>query len=620
MKKKKVLFATLPLLAIILAVPLFRTPMLHWALAKTEHKLQDRTGIQISFYDPAWKSWNRVGFSRIEMEKPDGSLLFVAEFPEISLTTSSLLGGDPHLTSLSWEGASLALAISLDEGDSGSSAIEPMKILRKIEPAVTSFSSMIPENLALRRNQVTWPTGNGKAILLAQNVTLDNHQLETELLLDRNGEGDSLSLLKISGEWNGEEGSGRLVMATPNPEGFRLPLLREGAEIGLSTGRIDFEQIPNDNKTRHLSGNLALTDLWVKHPKISPRGWKFPAISADFQARAEAGALAVSVTTEVNGLVSTQSLSLLAEEGEARIDFEFPRQDANLYLAALPRGGFYALEGMELEGKWGEKFTLELNDQGKFALNATQLDSALTVKTWGPADPNLLKGNFTHLPWKEDRAVRIAADAPGFTPLNEIPQKFLAALILSEDANYFSHQGFDPQGFALAMQDNLKTGKFSRGASTLPMQLVRNVFLVKDKTLERKLEEIVLTGLIEKSDIPGKKRMLEIYINVIEWGSGVYGIRAASQTYFGKEPRQLNWNEMLFLTGIIPNPQMASSFFEESGELTDFADAYFAGMAFQMHQLDLISDSELENMAAPRPFFLLNSPTEGMGKEAMSGS
>jgi membrane peptidoglycan carboxypeptidase len=103
------------------------------------------------------------------------------------------------------------------------------------------------------------------------------------------------------------------------------------------------------------------------------------------------------------------------------------------------------------------------------------------------------------------------------------------------------------------------------------MQLVKNVFLTREKTLSRKLEEILLVYILENNRISTKERMLEVYFNVIEWGPNVYGIGEAAQFYFQKRPAELNLNECLFLATIVPKPKGFMYRFDSEQQLKSFA-------------------------------------------------
>ena len=141
----------------------------------------------------------------------------------------------------------------------------------------------------------------------------------------------------------------------------------------------------------------------------------------------------------------------------------------------------------------------------------------------------------------------------------------------SEDPSFFSHHGFINEAFKQSILKNIRTKKFSRGASTISMQLVKNVFLTREKTISRKLEEILLVYILENNRIASKERMLEVYFNVIEWGPNVYGIGEAAQFYFQKKPIDLSLKECLFLATIVPKPKKFMWQFDNEGKLKFYA-------------------------------------------------
>eukprot|EP01137_Pigoraptor_chileana_P020547 Opistho-2@83041 len=144
-------------------------------------------------------------------------------------------------------------------------------------------------------------------------------------------------------------------------------------------------------------------------------------------------------------------------------------------------------------------------------------------------------------------------------------------VLTSEDPSFYSHRGFINEAFKESIAKNIKTRKFSRGASTISMQLVKNIFLTREKTLSRKLEEILLVYILENNHISSKERMLEVYFNIIEWGPNIYGIGEASQFYFQKRASDLNLNECLFLAIIIPSPKKFMYRLENDHELKPYA-------------------------------------------------
>ena len=136
--------------------------------------------------------------------------------------------------------------------------------------------------------------------------------------------------------------------------------------------------------------------------------------------------------------------------------------------------------------------------------------------------------------------------------LPEVPPLLVRTLLLGEDAGFFGHRGIDLAEVPSAILTDWSRGTAVRGASTITQQLAKNLFLSREKRLGRKLQEVALALLLDSA--LGKKRILEIYLNVIEWGPGLYGLRPAARRYFEKEPRDLTPAQMAFLVALIPGP------------------------------------------------------------------
>jgi len=136
--------------------------------------------------------------------------------------------------------------------------------------------------------------------------------------------------------------------------------------------------------------------------------------------------------------------------------------------------------------------------------------------------------------------------------LKEIPRDVVNAVIVSEDGTFWAHHGFDWYELKESIGRDIEEGRAARGASTITQQLVKNLYLSPSKNPLRKLKEWTLTWWMEQK--LSKSRILEIYLNVIEWGDGVYGIEAASQYHFGKSVTLLSKEEAARLAAIIPDP------------------------------------------------------------------
>jgi len=138
-----------------------------------------------------------------------------------------------------------------------------------------------------------------------------------------------------------------------------------------------------------------------------------------------------------------------------------------------------------------------------------------------------------------------------FVPLNRISLDFQHAVIAAEDGRFYQHHGFDWEQVRIAVEENLEDGRV-RGASTITQQLVKNLFLTTSRSFVRKGIEFTLVPLAEH--ILGKRRILELYLNVIEWGPGVYGAEAAAQYHFGIPAARVNREQGARLAAILPSP------------------------------------------------------------------
>lgn len=140
-----------------------------------------------------------------------------------------------------------------------------------------------------------------------------------------------------------------------------------------------------------------------------------------------------------------------------------------------------------------------------------------------------------------------------WVPLSRVSRHLIHAVVAAEDPKFFGHEGIDWEAVRESVETNVKKGRFARGGSTVTQQLAKNLFFTTRKSLTRKLRELVVTRWLEEELT--KKRILEIYLNVIEWGDGVYGCEAAARRYYGQSAANLDEAEAAGLAAMIPSPR-----------------------------------------------------------------
>lgn len=189
------------------------------------------------------------------------------------------------------------------------------------------------------------------------------------------------------------------------------------------------------------------------------------------------------------------------------------------------------------------------------------------LRSAAKSTPFFLRGPFIYRPLDaagHTREVWVGPQNPNFVPISDLPRYVSRAVTTSEDAGFWFHPGFDFDEMKESLIDAAE-GSRVRGASTLTQQLAKNLFLSRERTFARKVREALFTLALEAS-LP-KARLMEIYLNIIEWGPGIYGLGEASHHYFGVNPRNLSVQQAAFLATIIPNPIRYHGFYEK-GRLT----------------------------------------------------
>ena len=180
------------------------------------------------------------------------------------------------------------------------------------------------------------------------------------------------------------------------------------------------------------------------------------------------------------------------------------------------------------------------------------------IVSFGKTDFKKINSPFIYTPFEKGKPVRdimVGPSNPNYVAIENISPNIKNALLTAEDPSFYGHKGFVEESIRQSIATNFKTKSFKRGGSTISMQLVKNIYLNRNKTLARKFEEILIVWLIENQKLTTKNRMFEVYLNIIEWGKNVYGIGEAARYYFEKSPADLTVGESIYLASIVPKPK-----------------------------------------------------------------
>lgn len=361
----------------------------------------------------------------------------------------------------------------------------------------------------------------------------------------------------------------------------------DGQFVRSSTGLVDV-------RLRGRARGFAMASLSADGPDCPDDPFGTPAdIGAELRATADmaAGWVRVShLAVRTRGVEGTVQLSVTGGSADPHVtlNLDVPRVDlaevlatAGLDLPARDLGA--AALSWEVDGRLLDPDSLAVHQRLEFSPPARPVPGIAR-----------LRGDFVHrveTAMGTTKQIEVSPKSPDFVPLADVPPLLVKALLLAEDTDFYGHQGVDLRELPVALAANFARGTFVRGASTIPQQLAKNLFLTRQKTVSRKLEEAALALLLDST--LGKARMLEIYLNVIEWGPGIYGLGPAAQHYFGRTPSQLTPQQMAFLVVLIPGPVKYQRSFA-TGTPTPFFEEMIATLLGKLQTVGALSDKEYQ--------------------------
>jgi hypothetical protein len=418
-----------------------------------------------------------------------------------------------------------------------------------------------------------------KLSFMTTTATIDGGMLQSTILVNSN---------EATWHVNGEVKAGKKhfdIMVFADNKKVELPYLNNKlhAKLSFDTIRTVLKGADYSGDDYKIEGSWSVRNLLINHPRIAANDIVVP------EARINADLL---IGSNYLALDSTSTIYLkkaelhpylkytLSPNKIYEVKLQAPEQDAQEILNAFPQGLFESLEGLKVSGKvkYALNFYLDSSQPDSVKFDSGLTPTNFKIVKWGKNNLQKINEPFIYTPYeygKPMRDIMIGPSNPNYTPLSQVSSNFKNAILTSEDPSFFSHKGFVQESIRKSFAVNFKEKKFVRGGSTISMQLVKNVFLSRKKTLARKAEEILIVWLIENNRLVSKNRMLEVYFNIIEMGQNVYGIGEATRHYFGKSPSELNIGEGIFLANIVPRPKIALFKFRGDGGLKDYMYNYF---------------------------------------------
>jgi hypothetical protein len=268
----------------------------------------------------------------------------------------------------------------------------------------------------------------------------------------------------------------------------------------------------------------------------------------------------IHVTTRISdGTIDSEIIvgkvkgKLLIDKSKKIIQGSIPSTNCNEIVESLPHSLKESLTDLRFEGSIEGEFNINISEpNAKLKVSQTCKSISHPINM----SRNTLRSTFKRtiiLSDKSEKEVVSGPNSPEWTSINSASKYLPIAIMACEDAGFYAHKGISIQAIENSIKENIKEKKFIRGGSTITMQTVKNLWLNRTKTIDRKIQEAFLTFHLES--ILSKDEIMETYFNIVEFSPGEYGIRKAANKYFGTSPSQLSLAQSIFISLMLPNPR-----------------------------------------------------------------
>ena len=589
-KRKKNIFRIFIGILILLAIGIillfsFRQSLLKEAIAKVTAKMERDYDAKLSIKTAEFDGLTGIKITNITLVPKNADTLFDIQKLSTSIRFMPLFVGDIQIGTLFIENGLVQLTkkgnrknfsafLKKEKNPTDSGEKQKRDYADLAYKLISKGLNLVPTDMEIKNLTFKLDDNGKKAKINLQKLRLVDKQLETSIDVQTN---TFQQKWRIAGFADPRNSKADIAFTNRDTGAIKVPYFDERFNLKSSFDsiRIKVDNISKSRGVLNIDGTSSITNLSVNHPKIATKDVLFEKAAFDYHLVLDQNNIGIdsSSTAVLNKIKFHPYVNLNTETDTIyALKVAIPTMKAQDFIQSLPKGLFTHFEGMEAQGAFDYHLDFEFNkNKPKTLVFESKINKKdFKITKYGEADLNKINGPFTYRAIENDqlqRPVFVGESNPNYTPLSEISPYLRKSVLTTEDPSFFSHRGFINEAFKQSIIKNIKTKKFSRGGSTISMQLVKNVFLTREKTLSRKLEEILLVYILENNRIVSKERMLEVYFNVIEWGPNIYGIGEASQFYFQKHPSQLSLNECLFLASIVPSPKKFMWKFDNTGNL-----------------------------------------------------
>ncbi|GAB3197462.1 hypothetical protein ABID22_003418 [Pontibacter aydingkolensis] len=603
------------LLVVIVVLFIFRSRVLQYTIERVITKVENKYPADLNIGNAEFVDWNSVVLNDISFVPHGLDTLFTTDSVYATVSFRSIFKGrivfkrlevsDGYLTARKngdvnnfdflFKKSETAQPVDTTKGRNYGTLLN-----RVIE---TAFDN-VPDQVDFKNLNASYKSPNRMIDVRMPFLRIDDGYVESQVSILA----DSIqNNLRVRGTIDPGDYNINASLYAFDEKGIRLPYVKKKfeGEVAFDTLHLSLTNKRYRNEKLTVRGRAMVNNLILNHAKLNDEDILVKESAIDYVVTLGQNLFEVDSATEVRVNSAKANIYAAYQNKPSKIydlGVKTEWMPANDFFGSLPAGLFENLDGIKASGELKYKMKFHVNmDSLDYLVFNSDLDASkdFKIQQWGNTNLQKINGSFVHTVYEYGKPVRTFTVGPSnafYAPINQISRHLRNAILTAEDAGYYSHKGFHEEAFRQAIIKNLEEGEFARGGSTISMQLVKNVFLSRKKTVARKVEEAIIVWMIENLDLVSKNRMFEVYLNIIEWGPDVYGAKDASRFYFGKEPSELNLNEAIFLTSIIPSPKRYRSSFDSYGNLRSHKGYYYRLIGGIMRRRGLITQEEFENL------------------------
>lgn len=606
-----ILFVTM-----VLVVFMFRGAILKAYVRKKAEHFNSVYPASLTIGEVKMRGLNSILIRNISLKPFEGDTLLKVDSVYASVRLSGLFVGKIILNRLDVSGTSLRMSVidsssnftfllHKKKSSEVADTIEQGNYAKNVSDVFDALFDRLPNSMEIYRFSLLFVNDEHKVDFHLDHLSVVDHSFKGPVMVTEDG---NRNIFIVSGIIDKGLRKAGFNIYSNKYEKVIIPFLRHkwNAEVEFDTVSFSLSGKRINTELMKIEGYAFIRGLYMNHEKIAEDDVVLDRVGVNYSINFGKDFAELDSSTVVTfNRLDFHPYIRYRPKPTRQITFslhkpDFPAQDL---FSSLPEGLFSTLDGIKVKGElsWDIDFFVDLSIPDSLRFNSEMKRKNFSVVSWGNTALTRINEPFLYTAYERGQAVRsfmVGPVNPEFRYLSNISDYLKVSVLTSEDAGFYGHNGFIMDALRESMITNIKQERFARGGSTITMQMVKNVFLNRNKTLGRKVEEMLITWLIETQHLSSKDRIFEVYLNIIEWGPLVYGANEASRFYFNKDASRLNLAEAIFLSSIIPHPKWWKSSFTPEGHLRPSMTEFYNLVSSKMLRRGQISQYDYDHLKA----------------------